>query len=81
MHSPQHIILFGGEPLLNQEIKEICQYIKNEFPEIQITIFTNGLLLDSWNEEDFLLMKKLNIHFLITMYPIEQSIKNTEKQE
>ena len=75
------IKLFGGEPLLNPEIKEICQYLRQEYPSLQISIFTNGLLLSTWTEEDFAVIKKLNIDFLITVYPIKKSVENIKLYE
>lgn len=75
------ITLFGGEPLLNPEIKDICQFLRNEYPNLPIEIFTNGLLLANWEEQDYYLMKQLNIKFLITLYPLKQAINIVSEQE
>lgn len=76
-----NVTLFGGEPLLNPEIKEICKFLRQEYSNIPIQIFTNGLLLSNWKEEDYLLMKNLDINFLITLYPLKQAIDIVQEQE
>lgn len=74
-------ILFGGEPLLNPQFKEICKYIRYNFPQAKITIFTNGIILSNWTAENYQFAKNLNISFRITLYPIKEYINKIEKQE
>ena len=39
------IQLVGGEPFLNKELKDICYSYRNLFPNTEMLLFTNGLLL------------------------------------
>lgn len=74
------IVLFGGEPLLNPQIKDICKYLR-KITNIPITIFSNGLLFNTWTDKDFLMLKNLNIKILVTVYPIEEQIYSTQRLE
>ena len=76
-----NFILFGGEPLLNPEYKEICQYLRQEFPDLKITIFTNGLIISNWTKENYKFAQELNINFQITLYPLIDTIPKIQQQE
>ena len=39
------IQLVGGEPFLNKELKDICYSYRKLFPDTELLLFTNGLLL------------------------------------
>lgn len=74
------IVLFGGEPLLNPQYKEICYYIRQEFPNIIITIYSNGLIIQDWQEQDYKFAQDLNVDFILTLYPLKDYIPKIEKQ-
>ena len=42
---PQWIMLFGGEPLMHPQLKEIALQVRKHWPNARITIPTNALLL------------------------------------
>ncbi len=63
-------LLSGGEPLINPEILNICEIIRTYFENAKIKILTNGLALKDFNEQELQYFKKLNIHFLISKYPV-----------
>ena len=63
------IVLTGGEPLLHPNIKEICTIIKTIYPNLPLTIFTNGISISSFTKSDFLFFSNLNIDFSISFYP------------
>lgn len=73
--------LFGGEPLLNPQYKEICQYLREVSPNSNISIFTNGLILSNFNKKDFDFFKNFNIKLKITLYPLPQYIHKIEEKE
>jgi len=47
----EKINLLGGEPLLHPKIKKILSL--NKLRKLKTTIYTNGLLIDKYREEDF----------------------------
>lgn len=50
-NKPLHIGLIGGEPTLHSEFKEICEYIVTDENVVDVTLYTNGLLLDKYVEQ------------------------------
>lgn len=78
------IILLGGEPLLHPNIIEICNYLINEFKNIDIIIFTNGILAKDIVLKNYSIFKNSNIIFEFSIYPIINiinEIKNLEQLE
>lgn len=65
----KNIVLTGGEPLLHPNFLNICFLIREIFPDLQISIFTNGLLIKQLNKEELNFLKKINIEFSISLYP------------
>ena len=43
------IVLFGGEPLINSKILDICKSIRKYYPTTVIRLITNGYLLDNFD--------------------------------
>lgn len=71
------IQLLGGEPLLNPDIVKIIPLVRKIFPNSNIIIFTNGLLLNSIDRQlpDFWsLVNEYNIGIKVTKYPINLNI-------
>lgn len=66
-----YFVLLGGEPTLNPALKDILQYIGEQYREKcgRLTYSTNGSVVPS--DEMFLTMKKYDVHVLITDYTRE----------
>jgi organic radical activating enzyme len=43
------MVLFGGEPLINPKILDICKCIRKYYPDTIIRLITNGYLLDNFD--------------------------------
>lgn len=65
------INLLGGEPLLNEDVVTIMELSRNIFPDTQILILTNGILLKNIDESFWNAAHKNNIKIEITKYPIK----------
>ena len=65
----QTFILFGGEPLLNNMLHEFVLITRETFPDADIQIWTNGILLPESPPELFVMAKKCHALFYITIYP------------
>ena len=63
-----HINISGGEPFLNPEIVEILESIRELFPTNKIDVYTNGLPLLTYKDEQFESLKRCNIEVQITEY-------------
>ena len=53
------VALLGGEPLLHPQFLEICQLVKDIFPDNTHWVITNGLLLKQQSQEFFNKFNKL----------------------
>lgn len=80
--SLKNIILTGGEPLLHQDLIKICKLIRDIFLDLPIEIFTNGLLINRFNNQELQDLNQLQIGFSISLYPdpkfYNQIIKNID---
>lgn len=63
------IRLMGGEPLLNPKLAEFCTITRKAFPDANIRVVTNGLLIPGIDKEVLQVMRKHYIGFDITQYP------------
>lgn len=48
--NPKQIVISGGEPLVKDNLFEICECIKNEF-NTKLSLSTNGTLIDKFNSK------------------------------
>lgn len=64
------IYLIGGEPLLHPQITECMKIARKYFPNGEISIFTNGVLLLKCNEEFWSICRENNVAIIVTKYPI-----------
>ena len=67
----QQVKLLGGEPLLNQEINKYLVVARECFPNAEIQIITNGLLLPQMNEAFWESCKQNRIVIAPTKYPVK----------
>lgn len=65
----EKIRLMGGEPLLNRELPDFIKVTRRVFPEADIRIVTNGLLIPGMGTELAEAMQSTNSSFDITLYP------------
>jgi len=73
-HTIGAVTLVGGEPTLHKDIIKCMEITRREFPNCQLIILTNGLLLlgleNSPQGNFWDACKKLNCYITITVYPI-----------
>ena len=73
------IDILGGEPLLNPEIKDLLVIARKYFDNTDIIIATNGLLIANQPQDFWECLKKNNIAFRITKYPVNINIEKIRK--
>ena len=72
--------LLGGEPLLNPQIIDFMRIARENLPNTNIQIVTNGILLNEQKENFWHACKKYNVIISVTKYPLNldfDKIKNT----
>ncbi len=80
-HKTVVIYLLGGEPLLNPELDRYIIETRSCFPEAEIQIVTNGLLLLKLDEKVFEELHKNKITIVISEYePTHKIIEKIEKR-
>lgn len=62
--------LFGGEPLLHPQLKEMLELSRRYFPDAEIVVHSNGLLVPEMKREIMESMRHLHISFIFTLYPV-----------
>ena len=66
----EQILILGGEPLLNPDIDVYMSGSRGAFPNSNIYIVTNGLLLKKMKDSFWENCRKYNIGIRVTQYPI-----------
>jgi len=74
------IHLQGGEPLLNPDFLEYVKITHEIFPDCDIHILTNGLLINSIDISKLEALKTYNCTLNISQYPITRKINRKIKQ-
>ena len=73
-HKIRCITLMGGEPTLHPDIIRCVEITRREFPDAEIIILTNGLLLPKLENSPqgnlWQACKDNNIHITVTVYPL-----------
>ncbi len=64
----KRIHLIGGESTIHPNLLGICEVIRKYFPDNQFLIFTNGIRLSNYSNEDLVFFKEKDIDFIITKY-------------
>ena len=62
------IRLLGGEPLLHPDLNDCLKEIRNLFPDIDLYVVTNGLLLKNMSQEFYEICSKAKIKIRVTYY-------------
>jgi len=78
--SPELIILYGGEPLLNPEIADIVIAVKHYWQQSQCLIFTNGILLPRLPDSTLQVFAENNVQVHISQHIVTQEYRDTLKQ-
>ncbi|MBQ9552674.1 MAG: radical SAM protein [Clostridia bacterium] len=65
----QKLRLMGGEPFLNPDIAAYAEFARQFFPETDLRIVTNGLLIPKISDETLLALKNSNAFLDISNYP------------
>lgn len=79
------LYLLGGEPLTNPRLADYLQAARRIYPEREITLVTNGLLIPKQSDAVLEVFRKENIGIEISLYPptskmldkIKERMKNT----
>ena len=71
------IVLMGGEPLLNPQIEEFIDLTRKIFPEANILLFTNGILLPKMPTTFWSTCRACSITIDISFYPPMRSKEST----
>lgn len=64
------LTFIGGEPLLNPDLTKIINKAYELYPDSSKSILTNGILIEKMDDEFWEAIKKANVRFEITKYPI-----------
>lgn len=62
------IYLLGGEPLLHPQAAEFAAITRKRFPDADIRLYTNGLLLPKQNDEFWKIIKENFIRIELSLY-------------
>lgn len=65
----ENIELIGGEPTLHKDLNELMVIARNYFPFTNITILTNGLLLNEMKEDFWKTCGKCGVNVRYSKYP------------
>lgn len=65
---PRLLRILGGEPLLHPNLPDIIRLAKESWPDSDIEVITNGLLLRKASDEVFKAMAETGIRFSISMH-------------
>ena len=69
------IRLLGGEPLLHPQVLDFCYITRQAFPQSDIYLVTNGILLPQQTDEFFDTINKYNIAIYLSDYNLSNHIK------
>jgi len=78
-HEIYEIRILGGEPLLHPEVLKYCEFIRSLYPNTNISLFTNGILLADMPDDFWEACSQNDILIKITHYPIELKLTQIRK--
>lgn len=76
----RRIGLMGGEPLLHPELTKFFPVARKYFPNSEIQLVTNGILLSSQKEDFWLGIRENDITIMVTKYPININLEKILEQ-
>ena len=83
-HKLGYITLLGGEPTLHPHLIDCMRITREQFPDTEVIVLTNGvLLLDLERSEQgnfWQACKDYDIHITVTVYPINLDYEKIEKK-
>lgn len=83
-HKLAAISLLGGEPTLHPNIIDCMRITREQFPDTEVIVLTNGTLLLQLEKSEYgnfwEACKKYNVHITVTVYPINLDYKEIEKK-
>lgn len=68
------IRLMGGEPLINPDFPKFVKIAREIFPDCDLRLLSNGLLIPKLHQKDLEIVKKNNCSFDISVYPPTKKI-------
>lgn len=74
------LCVMGGEPLLHPELGEILKKAREEFPNVSIRLYSNGVLLLKQDETFWECCRNNKIEIFITKYPINLDFAEMENK-
>ncbi len=66
----EYIYLMGGEPLLHPQTQSFFSVARKAFPQSNIVLYTNGILLPQQNDSFWATCRNKHISIVVTKYPI-----------
>lgn len=78
--SPAVVTLFGGEPCLHPKLVDICQLMRNNWPDSTIRLITNGYLLDNFASDVWFNFEPFEIQVSVHRKDHEALINQSIKQ-
>ncbi len=75
------IRLMGGEPLMNPDFPEFVKATREIFPDCDLRLLSNGILIPKLSREDLQMVKECNCSFDISVYPpVKKMLKRIKKR-
>ncbi|MDE6015533.1 MAG: radical SAM protein [Acetatifactor sp.] len=83
-HKIACITLLGGEPTLNKNLIKCIKVVRESFPDCQLIILTNGVLLLDWENYPegnlWQACKDYKVDITVTVYPINLKYEEMERK-
>ncbi len=71
----KYLKLFGGEPLLHKDINKFVNLARKYFPDSDLVVHSNGLLIEKMDDLFFDTVHNLDVELMFTQYPPTGKIK------
>ena len=75
----RQIYLLGGEPLLHPQVAEFVRVARKAFPETQISLMTNGVLVTRMNDDFWKALAETGVILLCDSYPINLPVEEINR--
>ncbi len=72
----KYLKIFGGEPLLHPRWLDFVRLSRKYFPDAKLVVHSNGILIPNLTPNELRVMHRLNVGFVITLYPVTGMIKD-----